>query len=63
MVTKNREEENEEEIPKVKTDVEGEPPKLGFVTAMPVLVRDQVPKFLISWLGVTGLRSEYGPRV
>merc|ERR1712129_389622 len=63
LVTKSREEEDEEEIPKGKTYVAGEPPKLGFVAAMPVFVCEQVLEFVISWLEVTGWKSEYGPWV
>lgn len=63
LVSKSREEEDEEEAPKGKTDVVGDPPKLGFVTAMPVYVCEQVLEYVISWLGVTGWRAEYGPWV
>jgi len=63
LVTKSREEEDDEDTPKGKTDVAGEPPKLGFVTAMPVFVCEQVLEYVISWLEVTGWRAEYGPWV
>lgn len=63
LVNKSREEDDDEDTPKGKTDVAGEPPKLGFVTAMPVFVCEQVLEYVISWLGVTGWRAEYGPWV
>jgi len=59
MVTKDREET--EEVAKGKTDVTGEAPKLGFVTAIPVYVCEQVLEYVISWLQVTGWRAAYGP--
>jgi len=61
MVTKDR--EDAEEIAKGKTDVAGEAPKVGFVTAMPVFVCEQILEYVISWLQVTGWRSAYGPWV
>eukprot|EP00092_Neocalanus_flemingeri_P004857 GFUD01005227.1.p1 GENE.GFUD01005227.1~~GFUD01005227.1.p1 ORF type:complete len:315 (-),score=127.47 GFUD01005227.1:284-1177(-) len=63
LVGKSREEVEGEEVAKGKTDVAGEPPKLGFVTAIPVYVCEQVLEYLISWLAVTGWRAEYGPWV
>jgi len=63
LVSKSREEVEGEEIAKGKTDVAGEPPKLGFVTAMPVYVCEQVLEYVVSWLAVTGWRADYGPWV
>jgi len=61
IVVKSREEE--EDITKGKTDVTGEAPKLGFVTALPVFVCEQVLEYVVSWLTVTGWKPEYGPWV
>jgi len=63
LVIKGREEEPEGEISKGKNEVVGEAPKLGFATAIPVYVCEQVLEYVVSWLGVTGWRDEYGPWV
>jgi len=62
LVSKSRE-EGEEDMTKGKNDVTGEAPKLGFATAIPVYVCEQVLEYVVSWLGVTGWRDEYGPWV
>lgn len=64
MVVKSRKEEGRvEEIAEGKKDVTGEPPKLGFVTGIPVYVCEQVLEYMVSWLTVTGWRKEFGPWV
>jgi len=53
--------EDEEEGSKAKTDMEADVPKLNFMLSVPVHVWEHVLDYLISWLQVTGWRSEYGP--
>jgi len=59
IISKSR--DDEDEIAKGKTDVVGEAPKLGFVTAIPVNVCEQLLEYVVSWLSVTGWKPEYGP--
>ena len=53
--------EDPEDGSEARPEVTGEEPRLNFLVSVPVHVCAQVLQYLLSWLAVTGWRSQYGP--
>ena len=53
--------EDSEDGSEARLEVTGEEPKLNFLVSVPVHVCVEVLQYLLSWLAVTGWRSQYGP--
>ena len=53
--------EDEEGGSKAKVEVEGDKPSLNYLLSVPVHVCEHVMEYLVTWLQLTGWRSEAGP--
>ena len=53
--------EDSEDGSEARTEVTGEEPRLNFLVSVPVHVCVEVLQYLLSWLEITGWRSQYGP--